>query len=413
MAKRQTHRRIHKITIGDGQAAEAAVAYLADAQANGDYYTEGGSAVMLWLATDRARTFFGLGPRVGAQVSRATMAALLNGRHPATGELIRRPGPDGTMVGGIDVVMNPAPKSVSVLWAVADDELRRTIETEVYLSAHHPVSRMLHELPMVRERYGPGPNDVRHVRAQDWVGVKAVHTTARLTARKGVPDPQLHVHTVLFGALDFAGRLRALDTLPMTRYHRELDAEASSEAAERFRDMGFPIRRQVERKSSGAIRSVKWELEAIPPALVEAMSARSREIGDLRRQYEKTTGRQAEGPGWESFVEQHRGPKAKLAPQEMAASWQDEAVEHGYTASTHVEHVSRAEAARAAGIEKRDETSWAAEQLRREILDELCRENALVPETELNRLAMQLSIGLVSPITAWKVVAKLFGAGDL
>jgi hypothetical protein len=125
---------------------------LADAQANGDYYTEGGSAVMPWLATDRARTFFGLGPRVGAQVSRGTMAALLNGRHPATGGLIRRPGPDGTKVGGSDVVMNPAPKSVSVLWAVADDELRRAIETEVYLSAHHPVSRLLHELPMVRDR---------------------------------------------------------------------------------------------------------------------------------------------------------------------------------------------------------------------------------------------------------------------
>ncbi len=409
MAKGQTHRRIHKIKIGDGQTAEAAVAYLADAQANGDYYSEGGSAVMLWLATDRAQRHFALGDRV----SRVTMTSLLNGRHPLTGELIRKAGGDGTMVGGIDLVMNPAPKSVSVLWAVADDQLRRAIELEVFLSSNQAVRRMLRELPMVRDRYGPGRNDVRHVRAQDWVGVQAVHTTARLTAHKGVPDPQLHVHNVLFGALDYAGRLRALDTHPMTQYHRELDAEASSELAEQLRLMGFPIRRVVERKKTSAIKSVKFELEAIPASLVEAMSGRSREIGDLRKQYEKATGRDAEGPGWERFVEQHRGPKAKLTAVEMASAWRDEADEHGFDREAIAEYVRHAQVSKAAGLEQHDETGRAAEQLRREVLDELCREHALVPEAELNRLLLQLSVGLIGPLPAWRVLAKMAGDGDL
>jgi conjugative relaxase-like TrwC/TraI family protein len=411
MATRQTHRRIHKIKIGEGQSAEAAVAYLADAQANGDYYTEGGSAIMLWLATDRARTYFGLGPG-GGDVSRAKMAALLNGRHPTTGEKIRKEGQDGTMVGGIDLVLNPAPKSVSVLWAVANDELRRVLETTVYVSSTQAVRRMLAELPMVRDKI-PGTNISRHVRADDWVAVQAIHTTARLTAYKGVPDPQLHVHNVLFGALSVDGRLRALDSLPMTQYHRELDAEAASDLAEELRLMGFPIRRVIERKSLHVIKSVKFELEGIPESLVEAMSARSREIGELRKQYEKVTGRPAEGPGWERFVGEHRGAKAKLTAAEMHAAWHDEAAEHDFDGDAIAEYVRRVELAKAAGVEQRGPTGWAAEQLRREILEELCREHALVPESDLNRLVMQLSIGLMGPVPAWRVLAKMYGAGDL
>ncbi|TMC01259.1 MAG: hypothetical protein E6J41_33350, partial [Chloroflexi bacterium] len=398
--KRQVHHRIKKLIIDDSLTAEAVVSYMMDAQPTGDYYTEGGSAVVMWLATERARTYFALGPEVGARVSRHAMASLLRGRHPVTGSKIRKAGQDegkAVMVGGIDVTINPAPKSVSVLWSVADDELRRTIEREVYLSATRAITRMFDEVPMVRERYGPRPGDVRHVLAQDWVGVQAIHTTARLTAHKGIPDPQLHVHNVLIGALDYKGQLRALDTLPMTRYHREMDAEATSALAETFRQMGFPIRRIVERKKTGAIKTVKWELEGIPDELVKAMSARTREIEDLKKQYEKHTGREADGPGWERFVEQQRGPKAKLSPTTMAAAWHEETAEYGYTPDVHAEYVRSAEEAAKAGVEERGRTGWAADQLRREILEELCREHAIVPRAELDRLLVQLSTGLMDP----------------
>ena len=70
--------------------------YLSDPPARGDYYTEGGS-FMRWLATPRARTHFAL----GEGVSRTAMAALLSGRSPVDGSLIRRYGPGGTLVGGI------------------------------------------------------------------------------------------------------------------------------------------------------------------------------------------------------------------------------------------------------------------------------------------------------------------------
>jgi conjugative relaxase-like TrwC/TraI family protein len=340
------------------------------------------------------------------------MAALLNGRHPVTGDKIRDEGSDGTMVGGIDIVMNPAPKSVSVLWAVVDDELRRELEIMTYLASTMALRRMLREVPMVRRKI-PGTNVAPHVLAEDWVAVQALHTTARLTTHKGVPDPQLHVHNVLLGALSFDGRLLALDSLPMTRYHRKLDAEAVSHLAEDLRLMGFSIQRIVERNSIDVIKSVKFELEGVPDSLVDAMSARSREIGELRKRYEKEAGRPAEGPGWEKFVADHRGMKAKLDPAVMHAAWHEEAIEHGFGRADVSAYVRRAEQAKAAGVEERGERSWAADQLRKELLEEVCREHALVPEADVNRLLMQLSVGLVGPVAAWGVIAKMYGEGDL
>ena len=400
---------VKKLTIGGEHTAEQAVHYLTDPQARGDYCSEGGAALMFWLATPRSQTYFGL----GEWVSRAKLTALLNGQHPVDGQLIRRPGPDGTMVGGIDVTVSPAPKSVSALWALADDELRRELEELVILAAHRAVGRMLAEVLLLRERYGPGPRDVRHVTATDWVGVEVLHTTARLSERKGVPDPQLHVHNVLIGALDYAGRLRALDSRQILLYRSELDAEASSGLAEELRQRGFTIRRELVRGSSGAVKRVAWEIDGVPDELLQAMSSRRREVEDLRQQYREATGREAEGTGWERFLEQHRGPKAKLTPDEMREAWETEGQSYGFGPAKAARLRDRAEAARNAGIAERGQEGWAAEQLQSEILADLCRDHALLPERDLDKLLVQRSIGLMDPYTAMRVVAKMFGTGDL
>src|SRR5436309_8195175 len=63
------------------------------------------------------------------------------------------------------------------------------------------VMRMLREQPFVRRQGADG--EVEHHLAEDSVAVSALHTTARITAKgRGVPDPQLHLHYLLIGALD-------------------------------------------------------------------------------------------------------------------------------------------------------------------------------------------------------------------
>src|SRR5438876_5834693 len=106
------------------------------------------------------------------------------------------------------------------------------------------VMRMLREQPFVRK----GANgEVEHHRAEDFVAVSALHTTARMTAKgRGVPDPQLHLHYLLIGALVASGQLRALDSKVLADYQAELAAEASGHLAEMLRQRGFEIERRLE-----------------------------------------------------------------------------------------------------------------------------------------------------------------------
>jgi len=278
------------------------------------------------------------------------------------------------------VTLSPAPKSVSILWALGDDELRAELEVVVLLSVNGAIGRMLDEGPFVRERFGPGPRDVRRVRAQDWVGVQALHTTAQLSKGRDIPDPQLHVHNVLIGALDQAGRLRAIDTYPISLFRSELDAQASADLAERLRRRGWPIERRLVLGPAGRVKRVAWEVAGVPSSLVRAMSARRAEVEDLREQYRQATGHEAEGAGWERFLEQHRGAKARRTEYEMYAAWEEEAAEHEFGAERVAEMRRDACDAQEAGVEPHVAGGGAADQLRREILADRCRDHALVPE---------------------------------
>ncbi len=111
-----------KLKVGPRQLTpEEIVAYIAEPQPSGDYYSEAGQALMMWHVTERAAVVLGIaqsGERPSQQeVGRKTLSLLISGVNPRTGERIRKAGPDGTSVGALDLTVSPAPKSVSVLWA--------------------------------------------------------------------------------------------------------------------------------------------------------------------------------------------------------------------------------------------------------------------------------------------------------
>jgi conjugative relaxase-like TrwC/TraI family protein len=401
---------LKKLKIGKGSlTGESVVGYLVDPQDVGDYYTEDSEAFLTWLATDRARLLFALGD----DVSRGTLKNLIEGIDPITGQLFRRYGPDGTMVGAIDLTVSPAPKSVSILWALADDELKYEIEEMVMAAVAAAVGRMLREQPLTRERYGPGPRDVAPAIAKDWVGARVMHTAARLSANSdGVPDPQLHVHNLLIGAVDERGRLRALDSLPIMRYKAELDAEAQGHLAEMLRQRGFLIDRHLEERRNGQPWS-RWELAGIAPSLIRAMSSRTAEIEDLQRKYTDLYGREPTGPAWEAWIALQRGPKGKLSSVEMFTARALEAERHGFDLNALEAMRAAADRARAAGIQPRAERSPEAAEFRRLMLQYVCREFAFVPFAQMERLARQLAVGLLAPRVADAVIADMIEDGDL
>jgi len=252
------------------------------------------------------------------------------------------------------------------------------------------------------------------VKAVNYVGVQVMHTTARMTANDlKVPDPQLHVHNLLIGAVTPTGELRALDSKVILDYIAALDAEASAYLAAELQAYGFELEWKLEyRKESGQPR-MAWEIKGVPQSLIKAMSRRTSEIEDLKAQYRKATGREALGPSWDAFVVAQRGQKAKLSPSELRAWWLVEAEEHGLDAATVDTLVAEAAQRRAAGIRKPDEDSEEAAELRRLILEHVCRQHAFVPVAEVERLAWQLAVTRVDPRTAGRVLAHMVGDGDL
>jgi TrwC relaxase len=103
-----------------------------------DYYFEGSVPDGVWLGGGAAQLGLG-GPVTADQLRR-----VLEGRHPTTGELFGRHA--AARVPGFDVTFS-APKSVSVLFGVADERLRRTIR-----AAHDTAVRDAFAYSSVRRR---------------------------------------------------------------------------------------------------------------------------------------------------------------------------------------------------------------------------------------------------------------------
>ncbi len=406
---------VKKLKVGeDDLSAEQIVGYLLDRQDAGDYYSEEGQAFMRWFTTDRVRTHFALGDRF----ERVSLRYFLEGRNPVTGEAIRRVGADRTKVAAIDLTVSPAPKSVSILWALADDPLRFEIELMVGKAVDGAVFRMLREHPLIRRRVD---GEVTPAVAEDYVIAQAFHTTARLSGNsRGVPDPQLHIHNLLIGALSEAGKLLAIESRYVMEFQAEVEAEASGYLAAQLEERGFELElSELEKRGSGQPWR-PWELKGIPASLIKALSSRTTEIEDLKRKYTEATGREAVGDGWEAFVMSHRGPKARLTAAELRAEWEVECAAHGLTPAAVDAMLGRANERRRAaqlvaqrGITRRKEEGEEATEFRRLMLEWVCRDHAFVSFADMERLAHQLAVGLLSPRQADRVVARMLGDADL
>jgi conjugative relaxase-like TrwC/TraI family protein len=90
-----------------------------------DYYAGRGESPGQWRGSGTRA----LGPKLGARVERKQFMALMGGRSPLDGQELRAMGKRST-IAGLDLTFS-APKSVSILFAVADDETSKAL-----LAAH-------------------------------------------------------------------------------------------------------------------------------------------------------------------------------------------------------------------------------------------------------------------------------------
>ncbi|MCK3769777.1 relaxase domain-containing protein [Microbacterium aerolatum] len=269
------------------------------------YYTEAGTPPGFWLGSG----LVGLGEGVLAAesvVSEEQLRRLLgHGQHPVTGEQLGRAYfafkpmseriatraaklPDGLpaderearverivaeekgrkrprTVAGFDYTFS-VPKSVSVLWAVADGGVQALIAR-----AHHSaIGEVLDLIERDVAATRTGTNGVAQVEVRGVVATAFDHFDSR------AGDPQLHTHVVIANRVQAAdGKWRTLDGRPMHAVVVALSEHYNAVLADhltRLLGVGW------EERDRGRSRNPAWEITGVPESLIGEFSSRSAAI---------------------------------------------------------------------------------------------------------------------------------------
>ena len=245
-------------SVGVGTVAD----YYINEQA--EYYTGGKEPTGKWYAP---KGFLGIddGEAVAPDMFRNLHDGLApNGRALTTKSL----SPLVKRVGGYDLTFS-APKSVSVLWAVGDEETRVSIEKAQEEAARAALDILQRHAGFARR--GKGGATLEPV---NFSGATFQHGEARPTVRPDgtiAADPQLHTHAVVFNlAKRGDGSWGAVDGRHFFKWKMAAGAIYRAELASRLRsDMGLAI--AVDEKGL-------FELEAVPKTVREHFSSRRGEI---------------------------------------------------------------------------------------------------------------------------------------
>jgi conjugative relaxase-like TrwC/TraI family protein len=292
----------------------------------GDYYlTPGGEPAQApgrWLAS--ADTLAQLGIE-GSVVDGPDFIALMEGRHPRHGRWLRRGGADGSRGGGIDVTFS-APKSVSARWALGDEQERGVIEQAHRSAVEQAVGYMTETVPTVRRRYGGG---VVEEPARELIAAEYLHTTARGVIDGDAPDPQLHSHVVLTSAVRDDGRIVAVASRPIFRSAREVGAFYRSALAHELSGRGYAI-------DAGTGNDGRYfEIAGVPRGLLDAFSARSREVARAAERFRAKWGRAPERGELRRLKLENRKAKLPVTRADLQRVWDEKAARHGFPRERH------------------------------------------------------------------------------
>lgn len=183
--------------------------------------------------------------------------ALAHGVDPTSGRRLCQNSCAYDRVGLHDFTFSP-PKSVSVLWALADQTLAREIERIQVDAARGALDMMASRGAVVRQgKAGKVRNPV------SVVGVLFGHGTSR------AGDPQLHTHVVCVNvARRPDGGTGAIDVKDMLRWQGAAASLHTAEVAYRLRALGF----EIEQRGS------LFEMAAMPKCVLANFSTRRKAI---------------------------------------------------------------------------------------------------------------------------------------
>ena len=282
-----------------------------------------------WLASPDTIARLGI---EGETVEGREFVALMEGRHPRTGEWLRGEGAGGGRGGGIDLTFS-APKSVSAVWALGDDAQRRDMEAAHAAAVKDAMAHLTKTVPTVRRSRH---NQVFEEHAAELIAAEYRHTTARGVIEGDAPDPQLHSHVVITSAVRDDGRIVAVASRPIFRSARELGAYYRSALAHELAQRGYTIERGTGKQGR------YFEIAGVPRGLLDAFSARSREVARAAERFRAKYGRAPERGELRALKLENRKAKVLVTRGDLQRIWNETASRFDYTAGH--EHASGHEA---------------------------------------------------------------------
>lgn len=350
------------------KSAAAARQYYAEGLRREDYYSEGQEVAGKWHG--KAAAMLGL----GGAVTPEGFAALVENRHPVTGEKLTARMKAERVV-GYDLNFH-APKSLSVLHALTGDD-------EVLKAFREAVAETMGEIEaQVATRVRKSGAQENRVTG-NFAWAEFVHFTARPVG--GIPDPHLHVHCFAFNATfdEAEGRWKAAN-------FRDIKTDAPySEAAfhSRLTDKLVALGYGIERTRQG------WEVTGIPRSVIDKFSRRSAQIDRLAHEKGITDPKEKDMLGAAS----REGKRHGLTYPDLLAAWGVRLTPEEKIAISKV------------GLDKTG--NGPAEKIApARAVDEACEKlfakNSVV---EMNRLvaeALRFGVGQVTPDRIWKELGR-------
>ena len=343
----------------------------------GDYYLtpdgEMAQAPGRWLAD--AETLGRLGIVASEQLDGADFIALMEGRHPGTGRWLRPEGAGGGRGGGIDVTFS-APKSVSTVWALGDPWQREQIEQAHGRAVEQTIHHLREQVPVVRRRYS---GQVVEEHAKDVIATEYRHTTARGVAGTQAPDPQLHSHVVVTGAVREDDRIVAVASRPIFRSARELGAFYRSALADELAREGYAIEQGTGKDGR------YFEITGVPRELCDAFSGRSREVARAAERFRARYGRAPERGELRNLALENRRAKTLTTRSDLQRVWTKTARDHGFGPDEAVQLI---------GASKRPATERAIED---RVEAKLTEQHAVFEERDLRAVVLEQTAGEIAP----------------
>lgn len=243
------------LRITKSQSASSAKSYFREALLSADYYLEGRAIAGRWHGLGAAR----LG--LAGVIDEKDFISVLENRSPDGSQITPRN--KAERIPGYDFTFSP-PKSVSVLWAVSQDD--RILDA--HRTAVHEAMGEVERNMETRVRVGQSAftEDTRKTGNTVWAEFE--HDTARPV--DGTPDPHLHTHAYLVNATfdEAEGRWKAAQIRNLAGEREYYEAVYHAAVAREMKAMGFDIERLGK----------SFEISGVSRPLIEKFSRRTAEV---------------------------------------------------------------------------------------------------------------------------------------